>query len=122
LEADAPARAALAANAPLIERLARVTTPRAGTMARGSISVAAPGAAFALPNGAVIDVVAETARLTKTVEKATKDAAGLRARLNNPKFVENAEPEVIEETREKLAALEEELARAQAALAQLATL
>jgi len=121
-EADAPARAALTANAPLIARLARVAPPRDGAMARGSISVAAPGAAFALPVGDVIDAAAETARLTKAAAKAEKDATGLRARLSNPKFVENAEAEVIEETRDKLTALEEELSRTQAALAQLATL
>ena len=54
--------------------------------------------------------------------QAEKDAAGLRNRLGNPKFVENAEPEVIEETREKLVALEDDLARIRAALAQLAAM
>ncbi|MEF9605989.1 hypothetical protein O4J55_28165, partial [Paracoccus sp. PXZ] len=85
-------------------------------------SVAALGASFALPVGEMIDVKAETARLEKAAAKAEKDAQGLRGRLANPKFVENAEAEVIEETREKLAALEDDLARIRAALAQLAAM
>ncbi len=121
-EADAAARAALAANGPLIERLARVNAPVDGAAGRGTISVAAQGASFALPIGDVIDVAAETARLQKSVAKSEKDADGLRKRLGNPRFVENAEPEVIEETREKLAALDDDLARLRAALAQLAAM
>jgi valyl-tRNA synthetase len=121
-EADAPARAALAANAPLIERLARVNAPADGAAGRGMIAVAAQGASFALPIGEVIDVSAETARLQKSLAKSEKDADGLRKRLGNPKFVENAEAEVIEETRDKLAALDDDLSRLRAALAQLAAM
>ena len=121
-EADDAARAALIANAPLIERLARVNAPVDGAMGAGMISVAALGASFALPVGDIIDVAAETARLEKAVAKTEKDAGGLRGRLGNPKFVEHAEPEVIEETRDKLAALEDDVARIRAALAQLAAM
>ena len=122
MDQHAVARAALAANGPLIERLARVNAPRDGAMGSGMISVAALGASFALPVGDIIDVSAETARLEKSVAKTEKDAGGLRGRLGNPKFVEHAEPEVIEETRDKLAALEDDLARIRAALAQLAAM
>ncbi|TBN39926.1 valine--tRNA ligase [Paracoccus subflavus] len=121
-EADATARTALTANAPLIERLARVNAPVDGAAGRGMIAVAVTGASFALPIGDVIDAVAETARLQKAVAKSEKDADGLRRRLGNPKFVENAEPEVIEETRDKLAALDDDIARLKAALAQLAAM
>jgi valyl-tRNA synthetase len=121
-EADAPALAALAANGTLIERLARVNPPREGAMGAGMISVSALGASFALPVGEMIDVKAETARLEKSVARAEKDAGGLRGRLGNPKFVENAEPDVIEETRDKLAALEDDVARLRAALVQLAAM
>ncbi|MCF3973182.1 valine--tRNA ligase [Paracoccus salsus] len=121
-EADEAARTALAANGPLIERLARVNPARDGVAAKGMISVAAQGASFALPIEDVIDVAAETARLEKSRAKARKDADGLKARLSNPKFVANAEPEVIDETRDKLAALEDDIARLQTALAQLAAM
>ena len=113
------ARAALSANAPLIERLARVNAPQDGAAGKGMIAVATPGASFALPIGDVIDVAAETARLDKNAAKISKDADGLRKRLDNPKFVENADFEVIEETRQKLADLDEDLARINAAVAQL---
>ncbi|WP_372800817.1 valine--tRNA ligase [Paracoccus seriniphilus] len=120
-EADQAAKDALAANAPLIERLARVNTPREGSMAKGMISVSNQGASFALPIGDVIDAAAETARLTKSLSKAEKDHAGLTKRLENPKFAANADPEVIEETRYKLAALADDIDRLKAALTQLAT-
>ena len=64
-QADDAARAALTANAPLIERLARVNAPQDGAAGKGMIAVATPGASFALPIGDVIDVAAETARLDK---------------------------------------------------------
>nr|WP_111299949.1 valine--tRNA ligase [Paracoccus saliphilus] len=121
-EADAAARAALAANGPLIERLARVNAPADGAAGKGMIAVSVQGASFALPIGDVIDVAAEMARLQKAEGKARKDADGLQKRLSNPKFVENAEPEVIEETRDKLAALEDDIARLHAALTQLAAM
>ncbi|MDO5648083.1 valine--tRNA ligase [Paracoccus sp. (in: a-proteobacteria)] len=121
-QADDAARAALTANSPLIERLARVNAPVDGAAARGMIAVSAAGASFALPIGDVIDVAAETARLQKSVAKAEKDAGGLRGRLANPKFVENADAEVIEETQAKLAALDDDLARLRAALDQLAAM
>ncbi|MGP9806097.1 valine--tRNA ligase [Paracoccus sp. NSM] len=121
-EADDAARAALAANGPLIERLARVNAPVDGAAGKGMIAVSVQGASFALPIGDVIDVSAETARLQKAVQKSGKDAEGLQKRLSNPKFVENAEAEVIDETREKLAALEDDIARLEAALAQLAAM
>ncbi|WP_378946732.1 valine--tRNA ligase [Paracoccus sp. R86501] len=121
-EADAAAQAALQANGPLIERLARVNTPVDGQAGKGMIAVSAQGASFALPIGDVIDVAAETARLQKSQAKSVKDAEGLRKRLSNPKFVENAEAEVIEETRAKLAALDDDIARLAAALDQLAAM
>ncbi|MCO6364292.1 valine--tRNA ligase [Paracoccus sp. 08] len=121
-EADAAARAALAANGPLIERLARVNPAADGVAGKGMIAVSVQGASFALPIGDVIDVAAETARLQKAEAKLRKDADGLSKRLSNPKFVENADAEVIEETTGKLAALEDDIARLQAALAQLAAM
>ncbi|WP_042248408.1 valine--tRNA ligase [Paracoccus sp. PAMC 22219] len=121
-EADDAARAALADNGPLIERLARVNPAADGVAGKGMIAVSVQGASFALPIGDVIDVAAETARLQKAEGKVRKDAEGLSKRLSNPKFVENADAEVIEETTGKLAALEDDIARLQAALAQLAAM
>ena len=122
VQADDAARAALAANGPLLERLARVNPARDGEAGRGMISVAAPGASFALPIGDVIDAAAETTRLEKALARTEKDASGLRGRLSNPKFARNADPEVIEETRAKLAELDEDAARTRGALEQLRSL
>jgi valyl-tRNA synthetase len=45
---------------------------------------------------------------------------GLKGRLSNPKFVESAPEEVVEETREMLAEKEAEASRLATALARLA--
>jgi valyl-tRNA synthetase len=119
-EADAPARAAMARNAALIARLARVSEVADGAAPQGAVTVAASGAAFAIPLAGVIDLAAERARLEKSLDKLRKDAGGLRGRLDNPRFRASADPAVVEETREQLAALDEEAAKLAAALARLA--
>ena len=121
-EADAQARAALARNEALILRMARLEAITEGTVAKGAISIPAAGALFGLPLEGVIDVAAEKARLEKSLAKVEKEAAGLKARFANPKFVANAAEEVIEEARENLAAREEEAAKIGAALKRLAEL
>ena len=119
-QADDAARAALARNEALIFRLARIDSVTEAAIPRGSISVAVQGALFALPLEGVIDVAAEKARLEKALAKIEKDLGGLRGRLANPKFVQNAAEEVIEETRENLARGEDEAARIAAAVKRLA--
>ncbi|WP_444464054.1 valine--tRNA ligase [Rhodobacter capsulatus] len=121
-EAEPQARAALARNEALILRMARLEAITEGTVAKGSISIPAAGALFGLPLEGVIDVAAEKARLEKALAKVGKEAAGLKARFANPKFVANAAEEVIEEARENLAAREEEAAKIGAALKRLAEL
>ena len=122
VEADAPARAALSRNGALVARLARIEPPVEGAAPRGAVTVTTPGATFALPLEGLIDVAAEVARMTKGAEKAAKEAAGLRGRLSNPRFVESAPPEEVEKAREALAAREAEEAQLRAALARLAEL
>jgi valyl-tRNA synthetase len=121
-EADASVRQALARNAALIQRLARIEAPTEGQAPRGSITVATPGATFALPLEGLIDIQAEIARMTKGADKAAKEAQALRGRLSNPRFVESAAEEVVEEARENLAAREAEEAQLRAALARLSEL
>ncbi|WP_444454334.1 valine--tRNA ligase [Rhodobacter capsulatus] len=121
-EADGQAREALARNEALILRMARLEAITEGVVAKGSISIPAAGALFGLPLEGVIDVAAEKARLEKSLAKVEKEAAGLKARFANPKFVANAAEEVIEEARENLAAREEEAAKIGAALKRLAEL
>jgi valyl-tRNA synthetase len=122
VEADAAARAALGRNAALIQALARIEAPREGEAPRGSITVATPGATFALPLEGIIDVRAEVARMTKAADKVAREIASLRARLANPRFVEAAAEEVVEEARDALAAREAEAAQLRAALDRLSEL
>jgi valyl-tRNA synthetase len=118
---DAEARRAWEANAALIQRLAHLESlTEAASAPKGAIHVAAEGAAFAIPLEGAIDLAAETARLKKTLDKLGKDAAGLKGRLSNPKFVESAPEEVVEETRETLASTEAEAQKLAQALARLA--
>ncbi|MEQ8430653.1 MAG: valine--tRNA ligase [Roseovarius sp.] len=122
-EIDGAAKAAWDRNEVMIKRLARIDslTP-ADSLPKGCITVPADGASFGLPLADVIDVEEEKARLEKTLDKLEKELGGLRGRLNNPKFVESAPEDVVEEARENLRAREEEEAKIRAALSRLAEL
>ena len=117
---DARGRAALDHNMNIIQRLARLDGLTEGPAPKGAITITVEGGSFAIPLAGVIDVAEEKARLTKAVEKLDKDLNGLRGRLKNPKFVESAPDEIVEETREKLALGEDEAAKLSAALKRLA--
>ncbi len=120
LEADTAARTAWANNETLIKRMARIESLEDADQApKGSLSVTAHGANFALPLADIIDVEAEKARIAKVMGKLEKEIGGLAGRLNNPKFVESAPQEVVDEARENLALRQEELAQLQAAMTRL---
>ncbi|TNF15467.1 MAG: valine--tRNA ligase, partial [Rhodobacteraceae bacterium] len=121
-EADEAARAALANNEALIFRLARVDSITEAPIPKGAISIPAQGALFGLPLEGVIDIGKEKARLEKALGKMEKDISGMKGRLNNPKFIANADPEVVEETRDNLARAEEEAEKVRQAVARLAEL
>ena len=121
-EADEAARGALARNEALIFRIARVDSITETAIPKGAVSIPAPGALFGLPLEGVIDVAAEKARLEKALARMEKEAGGMKGRLSNPKFIENADPEVVEETRANLARVEEEAAKVRGAVARLAEL
>jgi valyl-tRNA synthetase len=76
-------------------------------------------ATVALPLEGMIDFTAERARLNKEHEKIAKDMAGIDGRLNNPAFVAKAPPEVLVESRELKAQLEEKKAKVLEALKRL---
>ncbi|GAB4265228.1 MAG: valine--tRNA ligase [Pararhodobacter sp.] len=112
IDADEAARNAYARNAVLIERLARLDGLHpAPALPRGALAVAVEGATYALPLGDVIDIAAETARLSKALEKLQKEIGGLQGRLGNPRFIENAAEEVVEEARATLAEKSDEASR-----------
>ena len=120
LDLDAAGQTAWANNAPLIEKLSRLgRVTKAETAPRGSATIPVAGGTFALPLAEIIDVKAEKDRLTKALGKVEKELGGLNGRLNNPKFRENAAPEVIDETEAQAATKSEEKQRLQTALARL---
>ncbi len=120
LELDPAGREAWSRNSDLIQRLARIeSVTEAEAAPKGSATITVPGGSFALPLADIIDVAAEKARLAKSLEKLEKDLRGLTGRLKNPKFIESAPEDVVEETRELAAAKSAEEARLRTALARL---
>jgi valyl-tRNA synthetase len=67
----------------------------------------------------ILDFEAERARIGKSIESLSKEAASLAARLANPAFVEKAKPEAVEKARADHAEKAAEVERLQAALARL---
>jgi valyl-tRNA synthetase len=107
----------LAANAPAIERLARVTAGAAPE--GGRLQLVHGEATFLIPIGDVIDLAAEKARLDKALAAAIKERDALAGRLGNPGFTEKAKPEAVEKAREDHDARAAEAERLAAALARL---
>jgi valyl-tRNA synthetase len=119
---SASARTAWDRNEALIKRMARIDGFSEGAAPKGSIAVAAPGASFAIPLAGLIDIAEEKARLTKAMDKLSKEIGGLKGRLNNPNFAKSAPEEVIAEATANLQAREDEAGKLQAALSRLAEL
>ena len=120
---DSDAAAAWARNEVMIKRIARIySLSRVDSLPKGCITVTVEGGNFGLPVAEIIDVAEEKERLEKTLGKLEKELGGLRGRLNNPKFVESAPEDVVEEARENLALREEEEGKLRAALDRLAEL
>jgi len=86
----------------VIRRMARIADiAAADTPPAGAVQVLVRGDLVALPLKGVIDLAAEKARLEKEKAKAEAEIARIDAKLGNPKFVANADPEVVEADREK---------------------
>ncbi|AHM04124.1 Valyl-tRNA synthetase [Roseibacterium elongatum DSM 19469] len=123
LQLDADKQAAYDANAMMIERLGRIEELRViSDMPKGAVTVAVEGGTFGLPIADYIDVEQEKERLEKVLGKLAKEIGGLKGRLSNPKFAESAPEEVVQDTRDNLAAREEEEGKIRAALERLSAL
>ena len=120
---DETARAAWARNETLILRLARIEgLTEVAAFPKGCATVPAEGAVFGLPLEGIIDVAEEQARLEKSLGKLEKEIGGLKGRLTNPKFIESAPEDVVDEARANLDAREDEAAKLREALKRLAEL
>jgi valyl-tRNA synthetase len=86
----------------MIRRLARLSSLSvAKTVPPGSIQIVVRDEVMALPLKGVIDFAAEEARLGKELARVDSDIARIDAKLNNPRFIQNAAEDVVEGEREK---------------------
>jgi valyl-tRNA synthetase len=116
------ARQAFQRNETLIKRLARIDHVTEGPAPKGSIAVAAEGAAFAIPLQGLIDIAEEKSRLQKALDKLGKEIGGLKGRLDNPNFARSAPEDVVMEAQSNLEARQEEAAKITEALKRLSDL
>jgi valyl-tRNA synthetase len=104
-----------------IRRLARTDAIASldGALPAGAAQLVLDEATLVLPLAGLIDVEAERARLTRDLARARGEAEKIAAKLANADFVRRAREEIVEETRERLAAALDEVARLEAALARV---
>ena len=100
-----------------IRFLLRLTPPADGFTATASIE--AEGVTVELDTAGTIDVAAERRRMDKDLAAARKEADQARAKLNNPSFTAKAPAAVIDKTRQRLEAAEQDIARLTERLAAL---
>lgn len=85
-----------------IKRLARVETITVTDVApKGAAQIVIGEATACLPLGSLIDIGAEKARLEKAIGKVEQEMGKIAGKLNNEKFVANANPEVVAAERER---------------------
>ncbi|HKM62261.1 MAG TPA: valine--tRNA ligase [Acidisphaera sp.] len=104
-----------------IRRLARAESvgPLDGPLPRGSAQLVVDEATVILPLAGVIDLEAERLRLARERDKSLAEASKVARKLDNPDFVARAPEEVVNDNRERLAALRDEAGRLEQALARL---
>lgn len=83
------------------------------------VSTTIQGVDLHLELGDMVDLARLRDKLTREQEKLSDDAQKLKARLENPMFVERAKPEVVERERETLADVESRLEKVVERLALL---
>ena len=72
-----------------------------------------------IPLAGIVDRAQEAERVGRELEKLTKQRNGLRARLDNRSFLERADPDVVQETRDQEAAAGERQEKLERILAEL---
>jgi valyl-tRNA synthetase len=89
----------------IVKTLARLDNIEAAgdVVPKGAVQLVVPDATLLLPLAGVIDANAERARLKKEISKLDGDIAGIDRKLANRDFIAKADPEVVEENRERRA-------------------
>lgn len=115
---------AINAQSDVLIRLARLENIDTlnGDAPKGAISVVVGEATYYLPLAGVIDIEAEKARLSKSLEKLEKEISSVSGRLKNDSFVSKAPPHVIEENKKGLAEAEIKADKIKEALTRLASM
>ncbi len=101
---------------PYLQRLARVEDVKfienTDNTSKKSATTVVSASKIVIPLENLIDMNAEIARQNKKLEKLLKEKGSLEGRINNPKFVEKAPQELVDETKAKI----EELSNQQKAI------
>jgi valyl-tRNA synthetase len=111
---DAGLEATLQLHADLIQFLVRTSgkpelLAPGGERPKGSVLASAAGVeVFVILRGAV-DPAKEEERISRVNKKLTKDKSNLEQRLNNPRFLDKAPAEVVNEVREQLQSVNRQL-------------
>ncbi|MGV0912391.1 valine--tRNA ligase [Martelella sp. FOR1707] len=118
--ANSTTRERTARHYPALERLARIDSLDFEKDApKGSAQVIIGEATACIPLGSLIDVAAETARLTKAIGKVDADIERSQKKLSNEKFVANADPEVVATERERFEELKQQREQLAVALSRV---
>ncbi|WP_374313486.1 valine--tRNA ligase [Dongia sp.] len=114
----------LAAYGDLIRRLARIDRVEflSGEGPKGAAQIVLDEATILLPLAGVIDVEKERARLKKDLDMAAGEADKIARKLGNEQFVAKADPEVVEEQRQRLVEIEQTRDKLAQAMVRLAAI
>ena len=106
-----------------IGRMARASSfgPLDGDVPQGSAQAVIGEATIVLPLAGLIDLGAERTRLQKERGKIASEADKTAKKLGNADFIARAPEEIVEENRDRLATMQAEIARLDAALSRIAT-
>lgn len=104
--ADKDEKAVFEAVIPYLRRLARVENIKfienTDNTSKKSATTVVSASKIIIPLDNLIDIDAEIARQNKKLDKLLKEKSSLEGRINNPKFVEKAPQELVDETKAKI--------------------
>ena len=115
-------RALIASSGGVVETLAGLEKVEPSPASRPGTAVAIPFEGSEILLDGLVDAVdagAEKARLTKLIADREKQAGGMRAKLGNEAYIAKAPPELVEETRRKLAEIDADISAARSAVSAL---
>ena len=118
---DSGAGDRLGAYGALVKRLARLETVATidGASAPKGVALVAGGSTYILDVAGSVDLDVVAARLQKEVGKCEKEVSVIDKKLGNPKFVDKAPAEVVDEQRERRAGYNAQLEKLNASLSCL---